>query len=118
MAKKKPSRRSNTSSTRGTVSGPSRPSGAIRDAAAAKAAATELVAEAFPFNAAKPSEFEQGGAEAATGSKRRAAASERRRQHAVRAQHEREDRAGRRHPGPIPGRIRSTACASIRRAAR
>ena len=59
MAKKKPSRRSNISSTRGTVSGPSRPSGAIRDAAAAKAAATELVAEAFPFNAAKPSEFEK-----------------------------------------------------------
>ena len=59
MAKKKPSRRSNASSARGTVSGPSRPSGAIRDAAAAKAAATELVAEAFPFNAAKPSEFEK-----------------------------------------------------------
>ena len=59
MAKKKLSRSSNVSSARGTVSGPSRPSGAIRDAAAAKAAATELVAEAFPFNAAKPSEFEK-----------------------------------------------------------
>jgi catalase len=44
-------------SARSTVSGPSRrPSGA-RDAAAAKQAATELVAEAFPFNAAKPSEY-------------------------------------------------------------
>ncbi len=59
MAKKKPTRRSNVASPRGTVSGPSRPSKVIRDAAAAKAAATELVAEAFPFNAAKPSEFEK-----------------------------------------------------------
>jgi catalase len=57
MAKKKPVRRSNTSSARSTVSGPSRRSAGTRDAAAAKMAATELVAEAFPFNAAKPSEF-------------------------------------------------------------
>jgi catalase len=57
MAKKKPARRPNTSSARSTVSGPSRRLAGTRDAAAAKMAATELVAEAFPFNAAKPSEF-------------------------------------------------------------
>ena len=40
---------------------PRRPSGA-RNAAAAKQAATELVAEAFPFNAAKPSEYAEAAA--------------------------------------------------------
>ena len=44
-------------SARSTVSGPSRRSSGARDAAAAKQAATELVAEAFPFNAAKPTEY-------------------------------------------------------------
>jgi catalase len=44
-------------SPRTTVSGPSRRSSGARDAAAAKQAATELVAEAFPYNAAKPSEY-------------------------------------------------------------
>ena len=62
------------SSARSTVSGPSRRSSAARDAAAAKLEATEIVAEAFPFNAAKPSEFGEGGAEAAAGPDRRAAA--------------------------------------------
>jgi len=45
------------SSSRSTTSGPSRRSPAARDAATAKMAATELVAEAFPYNAAKPSEY-------------------------------------------------------------
>jgi len=49
-------RRAQTSS-RTTTSGPSRRSSVVRDAASAKMAATELVAEAFPFNAAKPSEY-------------------------------------------------------------
>src|SRR5688500_15928388 len=44
-------------SARSTVSGPSRRSGATRDAASAKLEAVEIVAEAFPFNAAKPSEY-------------------------------------------------------------
>jgi len=47
-------------SARSTVSGPSRRAAtAARDAATAKLAVTEIVAEAFPFNAAKPSEFEK-----------------------------------------------------------
>src|SRR4029078_3033006 len=49
-------RRAQTSS-RTTTNGPSRRSSVVRDAASAKMAATELVAEAFPFNAAKPSEY-------------------------------------------------------------
>src|SRR6185295_763044 len=49
-------RRAQTSS-RMTTSGPSRRSSVVRDVASAKMAATELVAEAFPFNAAKPSEY-------------------------------------------------------------
>jgi catalase len=44
-------------SARSTASGPARRAGGKSDPAAAKQAATELVAEAFPFNAAKPSEF-------------------------------------------------------------
>ena len=50
--------RSSKSSARSTVSGPSRRDWSESgDAAVAKQAATELVAEAFPFNAAKSSEF-------------------------------------------------------------
>src|SRR5687768_3469768 len=45
------------SSARSTVSGPARRTGATRDAVAGKLEATEIVAEAFPFNAAKPSEY-------------------------------------------------------------
>ncbi len=45
------------SSARSTVSGPARRSGDTRDAVAGKLEATEIVAEAFPFNAAKPSEY-------------------------------------------------------------
>jgi catalase len=44
-------------SSRTTTSGPSRRSSVARDASSAKMAATELLAEAFPFNAAKPSEY-------------------------------------------------------------
>src|SRR6185503_12213061 len=44
-------------SARSTVSGPARRAAGASDAATAKLQATELVAEAFPFNAAKPSEF-------------------------------------------------------------
>jgi catalase len=44
-------------SARSTVSGPSRRASGASDAAALKLQTTELVAEAFPFNAAKPSEY-------------------------------------------------------------
>src|SRR6185295_13283951 len=46
-------------SARSTASGPAHRGGAaaIADAATAKAAGTQAVAAAFPFNAAKPSEF-------------------------------------------------------------
>jgi catalase len=50
------------SSSRSTVSGPSRHSRGGRDPAAAKLEATEIVAEAFPFNAAKPSEYSEASA--------------------------------------------------------
>ena len=52
-------------SARSTASGPTRRGGAVAaaDAAMAKAAGTEALAAAFPYNAAKPSEF---GAEART----------------------------------------------------
>ncbi len=50
------------SSARSTVSGPARRARRGDDAAAAKQAATELLAEAFPFNAAKPSEFGKASA--------------------------------------------------------
>jgi catalase len=51
------------SSARGTVSGPAEKGGAegIADLATAKVAGTESVAAAFPFNAAKPSEFGDKG---------------------------------------------------------
>jgi catalase len=55
------------SSSRSTVSGPARRSRAGRDLAAAKLEATEAVAEAFPFNAAKPSEYGEASAEPAAG---------------------------------------------------
>ena len=46
-------------SARSTVSGPTRKAGApaARDAAMAKVAGVETLATAFPYNAAKPSEF-------------------------------------------------------------
>src|SRR6187399_104071 len=50
-------------SARSTTSGPSRrPAATIGNAAAAKMAATEELAEAFPFNAAKPTEFGKASA--------------------------------------------------------
>jgi catalase len=53
---------SNTTSARSTVSGPAARSGFddATDASTAKIAGTEAVAAAFPFNAAKPSEFGEG----------------------------------------------------------
>jgi catalase len=54
-------------SARSTVSGPSRRSAATRDAAAAKLEATEIVAEAFPFNAAKASEYGKASAKPQAG---------------------------------------------------
>ncbi len=57
MAKQKPIRgETSVASARRTVSGPSRRA-AKGSAAAAKLAATEAVAKAIPFNAAKPGEF-------------------------------------------------------------
>ena len=47
-------------SARSTVSGPARKEGRIDDAAAAKISGVEAVARAFPFNAAKSSEFGSG----------------------------------------------------------
>ena len=44
-------------SAKSTVSGPADRSAANADAATAKLAGTEAVAAAFPYNAAKPSEF-------------------------------------------------------------
>ena len=57
------------SSARSTVSGPSLKAepGSISDAATAKLAGMEAVAEAFPFNAAKPSEYGKAAADAAIG---------------------------------------------------
>jgi catalase len=54
-------------SARSTVSGPSRRSAGGRDRAAAKLEATEIVAEAFPFNLAKPSEYGKASAEPQAG---------------------------------------------------
>ncbi|HEX7811226.1 MAG TPA: catalase [Burkholderiales bacterium] len=56
-------------SARSTVSGPARKNAdaAGADAAAAKQAGVEALAAAFPFNAAKPSEFGAAAAEPATG---------------------------------------------------
>jgi catalase len=56
-SKKTAAARASQTSSRTTTSGPSRRSSVVRDAASAKMAATEMVAEAFPFNAAKPSEY-------------------------------------------------------------
>src|SRR4051794_565769 len=55
--KKSAATRASQTSSRTTTSGPSRTSSVVRDAASAKMTATEMVAEAFPFNAAKPSEY-------------------------------------------------------------
>jgi catalase len=55
------------SSSRSTVSGPSRRSRGARDLAAAKLEAAEIVAEAFPFNAAKPSEYSEASAQPQAG---------------------------------------------------
>jgi hypothetical protein len=57
------------SSARSTVSGPSRIVGSARasDAAEAKRLGTEAIASAFPFNAAKPSEFGDASGEPARG---------------------------------------------------
>ena len=65
MAARKQNDRSNSSkakstdktSARSTVSGPARKGAEAADAATAKAAGTEKVAAAFPFNATKPAEF-------------------------------------------------------------
>jgi len=56
-SKKTAAARASQTSSRTTTSGPSRRSSVVRDAASAKMAATEMVAEAFTFNAAKPSEY-------------------------------------------------------------
>src|SRR6478752_9906521 len=56
-SKKTAAARTGQTSSRTTTSGPSRRSSVVRDAASAKMEATEMVAEAFPFNAAKPSEY-------------------------------------------------------------
>ncbi len=57
------------SSARSTISGPTAKGGAnsVQDAATAKIAGTEAVASAFPFNAAKPTEFGEAAREPATG---------------------------------------------------
>ena len=57
------------SSARATVSGPTDKGGAdaATDLATAKVAATEALAAAFPFNAAKPSEFGEAAARPARG---------------------------------------------------
>jgi catalase len=56
-------------SARSTVSGPAHRAGAeqITDEATAKLAGTEEIAAAFPFNAAKPSEFSRDGQSPVTG---------------------------------------------------
>ena len=89
MPKKRPSPRRPRaggpakSSARSTVSGPSKRSARPpSDEAEMQRAATEIVAEAFPFNAAKPSEYGKASARAADGSERRAAGAGRC-QHAV-----------------------------------
>src|SRR4051812_3427736 len=63
------SARAAKSSSRSTVSGPTRSPHAaqITDAATAKIAGTEAVAAAFPYNAAKPSEFGDASADPAMG---------------------------------------------------
>ena len=64
------------STSRSTVSGPSkRRARSPGEEAQMQRAATEMVAEAFPFNAAKPTEFGEASAGAADGSDRRAAGS-------------------------------------------
>jgi catalase len=60
--KKASSSRTPKSSARSTVGGPSRRARSSGDAAAAKLAATEMLAEAFSFNAAKPSEYGKASA--------------------------------------------------------
>ena len=74
-------------SARATASGPAGKPGraAISDAATQKLAGTEQLAAAFPFNAAKPSEFGDAAA-TPTRTDRRAAGSDGRRQHAHRDQ--------------------------------
>lgn len=64
-----PENSASKTSARSTVSGPARKSGgaADADAATAKMAGVEALAAAFPFNAAKPSEFAGAAAEPATG---------------------------------------------------
>lgn len=64
-----PANSASKTSARSTVSGPARKSaGAVdADAATAKFAGVEALAAAFPFNAAKPSEFGGAAAEPATG---------------------------------------------------
>jgi catalase len=61
--------RAAASSARSTVSGPTHKGGAaaISDGATAKIAGTEAAAAAFPFNAAKPSEFGSNARRPATG---------------------------------------------------
>jgi catalase len=71
-ASQKPTQRSSgqssRSSARATTSGPSHPDlSSAADAATAKAEGTQALAAAFPFNAAKPSEFGKRTAVAATG---------------------------------------------------
>jgi catalase len=56
------STRTTKSSARSTVAGPSRRARIGNDAAAAKLAATEMLVEAFPFNAGKPSEYGKASA--------------------------------------------------------
>jgi catalase len=56
------SSRTTKSSARSTVSGPSRRARSSGDAAATKLTATEMLVEAFPFNAAKPSEYGKASA--------------------------------------------------------
>src|SRR4030095_2396514 len=56
-SKPTPTDRGSKSSARSTASGPAQGVAEVSDAATAKHAGTEAVASAFPFNAAKPSEF-------------------------------------------------------------
>ena len=56
-----------SASARTTVSGPARGVAPNGDAATVKAAGTEALASAFPFNAAKPTEFEDAARDPAVG---------------------------------------------------
>ncbi len=56
-----------SASARTTVSGPARGVAPNGDAATVKAAGTEALASAFPFNAAKPTEFEDAARDPAIG---------------------------------------------------